>query len=358
VSTGQDSRPVDARLLAAALVFAALLGLAAPRTATQTTVGLAAATRIHVPKGFRAEIYASGLERPTAMAWSPQGRLYVTQETGAVVSVSPGSRRPRVEARGFATPLGLVWARGALYVSARGALWRIAAGRRHSVLTKLPFGLHQQDNVVLGPDGRLYLGSGSTCDACRERSRLSAALLSLKPDGTDLRVVARGLRNPYGLAFGDGRLYVSVNNLDKVASPAETIVVVRSGRFYGWPRCWANAQLRRLVGSCSGVTQPVAFLEPHSSADGLVVYRGKAFGPAYRGNLFVALWGEYLHHRHGRRVERVVLDPGGDPRRARVEPFATGFEHPLAVTEDFEGALLVADWAHGIVYRIQAAGKP
>jgi glucose/arabinose dehydrogenase len=358
VSTGQDSRPVHARLLIAILVFAAFLGPTAPRSAPQT-VRLAPARQIHVPAGFRAEVYASGLERPTALAWSPRDRLYVTQETGKVVSVSPGSRRPRVEAGGFSTPLGLVWARGALYVSAQGTLWRISGGRRHVVLGNLPFGEHQQDNVVLSPDGRLYLGSGSTCDACTERSRLSAAVLSVRPDGTDLRVVARGLRNPYGLAFDrGGRLYASVNNLDKVPSPAETIVVVRSGRFYGWPRCWANAQLRRLVGSCSGVTQPVAFLEPHSSADGLVAYRGDAFGAAYQGNLFVALWGEYLHHRHGRRVERVVLDPSGDPLHARVGAFATGFDHPLAVTVDAEGALLVADWGRGVIYRIQAAGRP
>jgi glucose/arabinose dehydrogenase len=349
---------MHARLLAATLVFAALLGLAAPQSAPRT-VRLPAAARIRVPAGFRAEIYASGLERPTAMAWSSRGRLYVTQETGAVVSVSPGTRRPRIEARGFATPLGLVWARGALYVSAQGTLWRIAGGRRHAVLAKLPFGLHQQDNVVLGPDGRLYLGGGSTCDACRERSRLSGAVLSLRPDGTDLRVVARGLRNPFGLAFDrDGRLYVSVNNLDKVPSPAETIVAVRPGRFYGWPRCWADARRRRLVGRCAGVTPPVAYLEPHSSADGLVVYRGESFGPEYEGNLFVALWGEYLHQRHGRRVERVVLDPGGDPRRGHVEPFATGFAHPLAVTVDGGGALLVADWGRGVIYRIQAAGEP
>ncbi len=123
----------------------------------------------------------------------------------------------------------------------------------------LPFGLHQQDNVVLGADGRLYLGSGSTCDACRERNRRSATVLSLRPDGSDLRIVARGLRNPFGLAFqpGTGRLYASVNGQDELGTktrpePAEMVVVVRKGAFYGWPRCWPSYWKRRLEGRCQG----------------------------------------------------------------------------------------------------------
>jgi glucose/arabinose dehydrogenase len=334
-----------------------ILLVAALAAAVAATARGGATASIHVPKGFQVSVYATGLDHPTAFAWSPRGRLYVAEEKGRIVSVARGGK-PRVEAGGFATPLGLVWARGALYVSAQGTFWRIAGGKKQALLRKLPFGRHQQDNVVLGPDGRLYFGSGSTCDACREKSRLSAAILSVRPDGSDLRVVATGLRNPYGLAFDGGRLYASVNNLDEVASPAETIVLVKQGRFYGWPRCWANEQRRAMVGRCTGVTEPVAFLEQHSSADGLVAYRGASFGPQYRGNLFVALWGEYLETTHGRRVDRVVLDPSGDPRKARVEPFATGFEHPLAVAVDANGALLVADYGRGVIYRIQRAGRP
>ena len=344
----------------AALVLAGCGGAEPAERASERVARLAPAPRIRVPPGFRAEVYASGLERPTALAWGPSGRLYLAQETGEVVSVTPGSSRPRAEAGGFRVPLGLAWHRGALYVSARGALWRLSGGRRRAIVRNLPHGRHQQDNVVVGADGRLYFGSGSTCDACRERSRLSAAVLSVRPDGRDLRVVARGLRNPFGLALErrTGRLYASENARDDVPSPAETIVEVRPGRFFGWPRCWANARTRRMVGRCRGVARPVAFLEPHSSADGLVVYEGDSFPARYRGDIFVALWGQYLSRRHGRRVERVVLDPSGDPRRARVTAFARGFEHPLAVTVDPEGALLVADHGRGVVYRIQARGAP
>ena len=309
------------------------------------------APEIRVPPGFRAEVYASGLRRPTAIAWSPRGQLFATQETGEVVRVRPR----RVVARGFRTPLGLAWKGRMLSVSSAGTLWLIRRGRRRAILSGLPYGRHQQDNVVVGRDGRLYLGSGSTCDACLERSRLSAAVLSVAADGTGLHVVAHGLRNPYGLAVdaATGRLYASVNARDDLGpwEPAESIVEIRPGRNFGWPSCWPSWRRRRLAGRCRGVTEPVAYLEPHSAPAGLVVYRGRSFPPAYRGDLFVAEWGTYSGRVHGRRVVRV------DPASGRVFRFATGFDHPVAVAVDLSGALLVADHGRGVVYRIQARGK-
>ena len=307
--------------------------------------GSAGSPGISVPAGFRVGVYASGLVRPTALAFGPGG-LYATQEGGDVVAVPRGSSRPRVVAGGFRTPLGLVWRGRTLFVSAQGALFRAElrggglVGRR-AIVAGLPFGRHQQDNVVLGRDGRLYLGSGSTCDLCRERDRRSATILTVRPDGGDLRVWARGLRNPFGLAVEPrtGRLFVSVNNQDKLGAsePAETVVVARRGADFGWPRCWPSWRARRLVGACRGVAKPLAYLEPHSSANGLAFWRG---------GLYVAEWGQYLSERWGRKVVRV------DPRTGRAEAFADGFDHPLALAVDRSGALLVADWGRGVIYRI------
>jgi glucose/arabinose dehydrogenase len=172
--------------------------------------------------------------------------------------------------------------------------------------------------------------------------------------------VARGLRNPYGLAVqpSTGRLYASVNGQDELGSksdpePAEMVVAVKRGAFYGWPRCWPNARKLRLSGHCAGVVPPVAYLEPHASADGVAFYTGHSFPAGYRGNLFVAEWGQYLSHQFGRRVVRVQLRPG---HVARVTSFASGFVHPLALLVDHRGGLLVSDWGRGVVYRIQAAG--
>jgi glucose/arabinose dehydrogenase len=326
--------------LAAAAVAAALV-------AVPGAAGLRPAPVLELRPGFAADLYATGLKRPTALAFGPDGVLYATQEVGEVVAVGRGSTRPRVLARGFETPLGLAWRGSELYVSAQGAVHRLVVrGKRvvsrRIIVRGLPFGRHQQDTVAAGRDGRLYLGSGSTCDACRERDPRSGAILSFEPDGGDLRVVATGLRNPYGLAFrpGTSLLYASDNGRDDLgdAEPAETVVQVRRGADYGWPRCWASWRLRRLQGSCRGVIAPVAYLEPHSSANSLAFWRG---------SLYVAEWGQYLSERWGRKLVRVDL------RTRRATTFATGFAHPLGLAAEPGGrGLLVGDWERGVVYRL------
>ncbi len=158
---------------------------------------------LHVPAGYRASIYARGLVHPTAMSFGPDSRLYVSEDIGSVVSVARGTTRPKPFLRNLLVPLGLLWRGRTLYVSQSGRVdaFGVNGRRLRVVLSGLPYKLHQQDAIVAGPDGRLYLGSGSTCDACVERNPRSATILSFRPDGTGLRIVARGLRNPYGLLF-------------------------------------------------------------------------------------------------------------------------------------------------------------
>ena len=122
---------------------------------------------IQVPPGFRVETFARGLSQPTAMAYGPDGRIYVTESTGRVVAVTRGTTHPVVLVRGLRTPLGLVWRGSMLFVSEQGRLehFVLSGGRlggRHVIVKGIPFGEHQQDNVVVGADGRLYWGSGPT----------------------------------------------------------------------------------------------------------------------------------------------------------------------------------------------------
>lgn len=303
----------------------------------------ALAGAIHVPHGYTVSVYATGLQHPTALAFGPDRRLYVSEDVGSVVSVVPGSTRPRPFRSGLRVPLGLLWRGRQLYVSEQGRVEAFGLlGGRRIVVRGLPYGEHQQDAIVAGPDGRLYLGSGSTCNACVERDPRSATILSFLPSGRDVRIVARGARNPYGLLFHGGTLYATINGRDDLgdAEPGDELVRVRQGADFGWPNCWPNVLLHRLQGACAGVTAPLAYLEPHSSADGLAWWRG---------GLVIAEWGEYLSSRHGRVLVRIV--------RGRPVTFATGFDHPLALAVDPSGDLLVADWGRGTIYRIAATGR-
>lgn len=307
--------------------------------------GLRPAPALTVAPGFAAEVYAGGLKRPTALAFGPGGLLYATQETGEVVAVGRGSTKPRVLARGLKTPLGLAWSGSTLFVSTQGSVHRLAVSgkrvvSRRTIVKGLPFGRHQQDTIVPGPDGRLYLGSGTTCDVCREKNPRSGAILSFRPDGSDLRVDATGFRNPFGLVFDGKRLFVSDNARDDLGpeEPAETVVVFKRGANYGWPDCWSSWKKRRLEGRCGGVTPPFAHLEPHSSADTVALWDG---------SLFVAEWGQYLSERWGRKLVRINL------ATRKATTFADGFKHPLGLAVDPRGGLLVGDWGRGVIYRLR-----
>ena len=59
------------------------------------------------PVGFGVETFAHGLSHPSAMAYGPDGRIYVTESDGIGVSITRGTRKPRVLLRGLRSPLGL-----------------------------------------------------------------------------------------------------------------------------------------------------------------------------------------------------------------------------------------------------------
>ena len=342
----------------AAATIAALLVTA---SGAQAALGPAGAGITAAP-GVRASVYAK-VARPTALALDPTGRLWVAtadgsaSPTGRVSLVAKSGAAPRTVIPGLRAPLGLLWHEGELYVSSTGRLdaySSFSAGhfaKRRPVVTGLPTGLHQNDAVVAGPDGRLYMGLGSPCDACVPRDPRQAAVLSFLPDGSDLRVVARGLRNPYGLAFIPGTLslLITENGRDRLGlnSPPEELNRLEiGGRVpnFGYPGCWGQGGA-----PCTGKAAAFAKLAPHASPDAVaVISSGRG---AFTGTgAYIAQFGSSFKPPTGRNVVRV------DVASRAVRTFATGFANPLSLTATKDQNLLVGDFGRGIIYLL--AAKP
>src|SRR5690348_12472068 len=100
------------RVCASVLATAAAVLVAGPAGGTSEGIG--------VPPGFHAETFARGLSQPTAMAYGPDNRIYVTENGGTIVRIRRGTRRPTVLARALRIPLGLAWHGRDLFVSEQG----------------------------------------------------------------------------------------------------------------------------------------------------------------------------------------------------------------------------------------------
>ena len=352
------------RRAAVLLVLAAVVAL--PR---------AAEARIDVPPGVEVERFARGIPHPSNLAFDGRGRLWVTSaghltaRADGVWMVPRRGARPRHVVRRLFSALGLLWHRGELYVShvtpyatvsASGHEGRVVAfsgfdGRRFErsrvVVDGLPTGRHRVDSLAAGPDGRIYLGVGSEFDARRSRHRRSATVVSFRPSGADLRIEARGLRNPYGLAFipGSGRLLVTEHGRDDLGDdrPPEELNLVRTrgpARWYGFPECWGQGGR-----PCRGSVRPLERLRAHSAPGAVVV--APRFG-RYGRSAFVARYGSsFSGNRSGGDVVRVSLPLRG---RARLRRFATGFglQDPLGLALGRGGALYVSRWSRGSVVRL------
>jgi putative membrane-bound dehydrogenase-like protein len=314
------------------------------------------AANISLPAGFAAYPIATGFFRPTSIALAADGTLYISERHGSVERIADAdgdgvfeSSVTFAETGGEITGL-LVAPDGGLYISDTGALLLVrdtdgdgSADSSVEIVPDLPHGLHQNNGLVLGPDGRLYLTNGSTCDDCDDLDERSATILHVNPDGSDLRIFAAGLRNPYDLTFdAQGRLWATDNGSDTPCETIDELNLITDGGDYGWPygEDGCDPLLDGLL--------PAADLGLHTASTGIVSYDAQQFPPVYRGNLFITLWGSFFTEPElPPQLLRVPIDETGSVPQAAVETFAEGFAHPIDIAVDRDGTLLVLDYGEG-----------
>ena len=145
-----------------------------------------------LPPGFSLIKFAD-LYRPTSFTFDSQGNLYVTSTDSTIYRLSDSNGDGRADsqiifAAGYYLPLGITVRPGSgdVYVSHQGGITMLRdedndgrADTKKILVNDLPTDRHQNDNLKFGPDGWLYMGLGSTCDACAELNPKSATILQI-----------------------------------------------------------------------------------------------------------------------------------------------------------------------------------
>jgi glucose/arabinose dehydrogenase len=326
------------------------------------------------------ELEMSGVASVGSLAFDAEGALYVARPAaGAIIALRDEDGdgfmdRPRTFAEGLDTPYGLAFHDGALYATGAGRLYRLRdtdgdgrADERTILVDDLPVGGYWTNSVGVGPDGRLYVSQGASCNACVEGDARRAAIISYALDGSDARVVASGLHNPLDFAWHPvtGELWATESSrfLSEDEPPDELNQIVL-GAHYGWPFCYGDGRVDRTVPGataafCETTERPALTFPARATPAGMAFYTADAF-PEMQGNLIVVTSGSWNRSKAS-GYELLVVEFGDADEGAptgvvqRVAPYGpeeswwlseidTSFypEHPVDVAVSAEGWLYVS----------------
>jgi glucose/arabinose dehydrogenase len=279
---------------------------------------------------------------------------------------------------GLDKPHGLDLHAGWLYVGEGSAVARlrfdVAAGRvsgsPERVVTGLPEGgNHWTRTVRVGPDERLYVSVGSSCNVCIEEDERRAAMLRFGLDGSEPEIHARGLRNAVGFDWqpGTGDLYATDNGRDLLGDdepPCELNRVIEGGD-YGWPFANGDRKLDPDLGAghearAAASLPPAHAFGAHNAPLGIVFLRDPAHLAGAGSRALVALHGSWNRTRKdGYKVVSLTWTRDGG---IREDDFLTGFlrdedviGRPVDVAEAADGTLFVSDDYAGAIYRVTRA---
>ncbi len=358
-----------------------------------------------LPAGFEIELVAGPplVNRPIAIDFDEEGRLYVTDSSGSNENVklqlekkphralrledSDGDGRfdkGAVFADRLMFPEGLMWHAGSLYVAAPPSIWKftdtdgdgVAEQRgewfQGKTLTGCANDLH---GPYLGPDGWIYWCKGAFATQTYERPgrppfvTRASHIFRCRPDGSGLEpVMTGGMDNPVDVVFTPGgeRIFTCTFLQFPAGGKRDGLQHAVYGGIYG--KDWDVLQDHRWTGPA---VMPVMSHMGAAAPCGFHRYEADAFGPDYKDNLFACLF-------NMRKITRHVLTPEGATFKARDEDFLVSDHvdfHPTDVIEDADGSLLVVDtggWYKlccptsqlvkpdvlGAIYRVRRQGAP
>jgi glucose/arabinose dehydrogenase len=328
-----------------------------------------------------------------AMTFDDHGRMVMARENGPLMLIEDRNQdgiydQIRTYTDRVTGAQGLLSVGGRLYVVGSGpdgvGLYRLTDPDQDGWLERVETLVRFQDtsvehgphNVVLGPDGYLYLlvgnhgvlvnpvqdgpyGHAYEGDLVQPRwqdpgghaAQVRApggVILRLDRDGEQIETYAGGLRNPYDIAFSpQADLFTHDADMESDMGttwyrPTRVLHLIAGGE-YGWRSGWAKWPEYYLD------SLPAIAHTGRGSPTGAVYYDHPAFPARFHNALFLADWSEG-------RILFCRLEPVGAGYRATAQVFMEG--QPLNVTDlevGPDGALYVVTGGRdtsGNLYRI------
>jgi glucose/arabinose dehydrogenase len=219
--------------------------------------------------------------------------------------------------------------------------------------------------IRFGPDGWLYVPVGAPCNVCEPKDQRFATIMRMRPDGSELEVFARGIRNSVGFDWHPytNELWFTDNGRDLMGDdipPDELNYAPHNGMHFGFPYCHGKNVPDPEFGkehACTEFVPPALELPAHVAALGMRFYTGAMFPPAYQNQIFIAEHGSWDRSiPTGYRISLAKLEGN---EAVKYEVFASGWlqgrhywGRPVDVLAMPDGALLVSDDYAGAIYRI------
>ena len=370
---------------------------------------------ITLPPGFTLSVWAR-VPDARFLGLAPNGDVFVSSPDSGRVTLLRPDRNGAVPGQstwvsGLKQPHGLAFdnVNGTtfLYVAETDQVDRYVYDSAASVAPKadviirgLPSGgNHPLKSIAVAPDHSLYVGLGSSCNACASDTTAAivrGSVYRFNPDGSGMQLFAQGLRNPEGLAFlpGTGQLWAAVNNRDDIVyprqdstgqygkvvrafvddNPPEPVTSVRPGGNYGWPFCNSAQDSSSGLSNmpfdpdyelnrdghvdCSKMDRMSKGIQAHSAPLGFHFLQGTTFATPYRNGAVIALHGSW--DRSQPTGYKVIWLPWNPITNAPGDPIDlvsgfSGFGRPVDTLAIPDGSLLITDDSSGTIYRLEWA---
>ena len=269
--------------------------------ASPTPAGKLPLDKLRAAKGFKIEVYMSGIADARSLRQGDKGTVFVSTRRGdkvyAIVE-SAGRRELKTIASGLHRPNGIAFKDGTLYVAEVSRISKLE--RIEDNLDRPPEPVpiyedlpkderHGWKFIGIGPDNRLYVPVGVPCNICMP-SQAHGQLRRINLDGTGMEVVARGIRNTVGFDWHpmSKELYFTDNGRDWLSEDVpedELNRITKVGQHFGFPYCHQGDFLDPEFGwgkSCDDYEKPVLKTGPHSAGLGMRFYTGGNFPAKYR----------------------------------------------------------------------------